>query len=223
MTSTSYTHDPTRTPEFGTIDVTGGTGEVSSVNLPNFLTLCRLLVVPVFAVLLLMGGTSDWDRLLLWSLFAAACVTDVFDGRLARSRGQVTRFGVMMDPIADKALVGSALVGLSVLGELPWWATGVVLGREALVTLMRIVVLKHGLIPASRGGKFKAITQNVAVAAYLLPLPEALEGARIPLLVAAVLCTVVTGLDYARAGMRVRREGQRSSETLPAPELAARS
>lgn len=223
MTSTSYTHDPTRTPEFGTIDVTGGTGEVSSVNLPNFLTLCRLLVVPVFAVLLLMGGTSDWDRLLLWSLFAAACVTDVFDGRLARSRGQVTRFGVMMDPIADKALVGSALVGLSVLGELPWWATGVVLGREALVTLMRIVVLKHGLIPASRGGKFKAITQNVAVAAYLLPLPEALEGARIPLLVAAVVCTVVTGLDYARAGMRVRREGQRSSETLPAPELAARS
>ena len=175
------------------------------LNLPNALTLGRLVAVPVLAVLLLGIELSTTIRLLAWAVFTIACVTDVVDGRLARAWGQVTPFGVMADPIADKALVGTALIGLSLLGEVPWWATLIVLGREIGVTLIRIAVLRHGLIPASRGGKFKALSQNLAVAAYLLPLGDPLSQVRLPLLVVAVVCTVVTGLDYAVHAVRLRR------------------
>ncbi len=181
------------------------------VNLPNVLTLGRLLVVPVFAGLLLLGELTPATRLLLWLLFTAACLTDVVDGRVARSRGQITRFGVLADPIADKTLVGSALVGLSLLGHVPWWATAVVLGREVGVTAIRMAVLRHGLIPASRGGKLKALTQNIAVAAYLLPLSGVVAGIRMPLLLVAVACTVLTGLDYALQAVRLRRESRLSA------------
>ena len=178
------------------------------LNLPNSLTVGRLLVVPVFAVLLLVGGDDADVRVLLWGLFTAACLTDVLDGRLARRWGQVTGFGIMADPIADKALVGSALVGLSLLGELSWLATTIVLGRELGVTLLRLWVARHGLIPASRGGKAKALTQNLAVAAYLLPLSGALAAVRAPLLVLAVLATIVTGLDYVAQALRLRAAGR---------------
>ncbi len=180
---------------------------VSPVNLPNALTLGRLLVVPVFAVLLLTGGTSTGMRLLLAGLFALACVTDVVDGRLARRRDQVTDFGVMADPIADKALVGSALVGLSLLAELPWWVTAVVLGRELAVTLLRVAVRRYGLMPATRGGKLKALSQNAAVTLYLLPLSGLAATARFPVLLLAVVCTVATGADYALRGWQLRRSG----------------
>lgn len=173
-------------------------------NLPNALTLFRLLVVPVFALLLLRAGDDADVRVLLWGLFTAACLTDVLDGRLARRWGQVTGFGVLADPIADKALVGTALVGLSLLGELSWVATAVVLGREVAVTLLRLWVARHGLIPASRGGKAKALTQNIAVAMYLLPLHGLLADLRLPVLVVAVLATVVTGLDYLAQALRLR-------------------
>ena len=176
-----------------------------SLNLPNALTLGRLLVVPALAVLLLLVELTTGPRVLAWALFTAACVTDVVDGRLARSWGQVTRFGVMADPIADKTLVATALVGLSLLGEVPWWATTVVLGRELAVTGLRIAVLRHGLIPASRGGKAKALAQNLAVAAYLLPLGPVLAHVRAPLLWIAVGCTVVTGVDYAVQAFTLRR------------------
>lgn len=177
---------------------------VPIVNLPNALTMGRLLVVPFFALLLLLDGASPGTRLLAAGLFALACLTDVVDGRLARSRGQVTDFGIMADPIADKALVGTALVGLSVLGALPWWATLVILGREIAVTAMRSVLARHGMIPASRGGKLKALSQNIAVALYLLPLQGPAVDLRLPALVVAVVATVWTGLDYARQGARLR-------------------
>jgi CDP-diacylglycerol--glycerol-3-phosphate 3-phosphatidyltransferase len=180
---------------------------ISPVNLPNALTLGRLLVVPVFAVLLLVSGTSSDVRLVLAGLFVLACVTDLVDGHLARSRGQVTDFGVMADPIADKALVGSALVGLSLLAEVPWWVTAVVLGREVGVTLLRMAVRRHGLMPATRGGKLKTLSQNAAVTLYLLPLTGVAAGARLPVLLLAVACTVVTGLDYAVKGWQLRRSG----------------
>lgn len=177
------------------------------VNLPNGLTLARLLVVPLFAGVLLLADLTAGTRLLLFALFTAACLTDVVDGRVARSRGQITRFGVLADPIADKTLVGSALIGLSLLGHVPWWATGIVLGRELAVTAIRMAVLRHGLIPASRGGKLKALTQNIAVAAYLLPLSGLAAAVRGPLLLVAVACTVLTGLDYALQAVRLRRAG----------------
>ena len=180
---------------------------VSAVNLPNALTLGRLLVVPLFAVLLLTGGSSTGARATATALFVLACATDVVDGRLARRRGQVTDFGVMADPIADKALVGTALVGLSLLAQLPWWATAVVLGRELAVTLLRVAVRRHGLMPATRGGKLKALSQNAAVTLYLLPLAGLAAAARFPVLLLAVACTVVTGVDYALRGWQLRRAG----------------
>ena len=183
---------------------------VPLLNLPNVLTIGRLLVVPFFAVLLL-AGDSDGSRVLAAALFTVACVTDVVDGRLARSRGQVTDFGVMADPIADKALVGTALVGLSLLGVLPWWATAVVLGREVAVTVMRSALARHGMIPASRGGKLKCLTQNIAVTLYLLPLSGAAAALRLPVLVVAVVATVLTGLDYARQGARLRARATRGA------------
>ena len=181
--------------------------QVPVVNLPNALTLARLLVVPVFAALLLTSGDSSGVRLLLWALFTAACITDVVDGRIARSRGQVTDFGILADPIADKALVGSALVGLSVLGELPWWVTAVVLGRELGVTLLRAWAVRRcaAVMPAGRGGKLKALSQNIAVALYLLPLTGLLADLRAPALAIAVVATVWTGVDYLLQALRLPR------------------
>ena len=179
---------------------------VPVVNLPNALTVLRLLCVPVFAVLLAASadGGDGW-RIAAWAVFTAACLTDVVDGRLARARGLCTDFGAFADPIADKALVGTALVGLSLLGVMPWWATAVVLAREVAVTVLRTAVLRHGVIPASRGGKLKAFSQNCAVALYLLPLAGTVAALRLPVLVFAVLATVVTGLDYAVGAVRAAR------------------
>jgi CDP-diacylglycerol--glycerol-3-phosphate 3-phosphatidyltransferase len=176
---------------------------VPVVNIANVLTVLRLLSVPVFALVLAISadGGAPW-RVAAWAVFTAACVTDVVDGKLARSRGLCTDFGAFADPVADKALVGTALIGLSVLDVLPWWATAVVLGREIGVTVLRTAVLRHGVIPASRGGKLKALSQNCAVAAYLLPLSGALALVRGPVLAVALVATVVTGVDYALAARR---------------------
>ncbi len=187
---------------------------VPVLNLPNVLTLGRLLVVPFFAGLLVLDGTSDGARVLAAVLFVLACLTDVVDGHIARSRGQVTDFGVMADPIADKALVGTALVGLSLLGALPWWATLVILGREVAVTAMRSALARYGMIPASRGGKLKCLSQNIAVTLYLLPLSGLLASLRLPVLLVAVVATVVTGLDYARQGARLHA----ASRSVPADD-----
>ena len=180
---------------------------VPVVNLPNALTVLRLLCVPVFAAVLAAsaGGDEGW-LLVAWALFTGACITDVVDGRLARLQGLCTDFGAFADPIADKALVGTALVGLSLLGVMPWWVTAVVLGREVAVTVLRTAVLRHGVIPASRGGKLKALSQNCAVALYLLPLSGLAASARVPVLVVAVVATVVTGVDYALSARRAARE-----------------
>ncbi|HVM28222.1 MAG TPA: CDP-diacylglycerol--glycerol-3-phosphate 3-phosphatidyltransferase [Mycobacteriales bacterium] len=177
------------------------------VNLPNVLTVARLLSVPVFAVLLL-GSASNGSSWLIaaWAVFTAACITDVVDGRLARSRGLCTDFGAFADPIADKALVGTALVGLSLLGVMPWWVTAVIIGREVAVTALRTAVLRHGVIPASRGGKLKAFSQNCAVALYVLPLSGAAATLRVPVLAVAVVATVATGVDYALSARRAARE-----------------
>ncbi len=176
----------------------------SVVNLPNALTLGRILAVPAVTAVLLTSGGSVAGRLLAVGLFVAACLTDLIDGWLARRWDQVTAFGVMADPVADKALVGAALVTLSLQGAVPWWATLVVLGREAAVTAARLLVLRHGLLPASRGGKLKCLTQNLAVVLYVLPLPPAGQVVRLPVLLLAVACTVVTGLDYLVRAVRLR-------------------
>jgi CDP-diacylglycerol---glycerol-3-phosphate 3-phosphatidyltransferase len=181
------------------------------LNIANALTLLRLLLVPVFlAALLADGGTNVKWRLTAFGVFVLAAVTDRLDGDLARRRGLVTTFGTVVDPIADKALTGSALVGLSVLSLVPWWATVVIMTREIGITVLRFLVLRHGIIPASRGGKAKTFVQTLAIGLYLLPLPELLGGGaavdavRWAVLVAALLLTVVTGLDYVLRALRLR-------------------
>jgi CDP-diacylglycerol---glycerol-3-phosphate 3-phosphatidyltransferase len=177
-----------------------------SVNLPNALTAGRLLVVPVLVVVLATGLQTTSQRLLAFGLFSAACLTDVLDGQLARRRDQVTAFGVMAEPIADKALLAAALIGLSALDLLPWWVSAVVLARAVAVTVLRTVLLRHGLLPAHRGGKLKCLTQNTAVALYLLPLAGVWATAREPVMALAVVLTVATGGHYALSGYRLQRQ-----------------
>jgi CDP-diacylglycerol--glycerol-3-phosphate 3-phosphatidyltransferase len=181
------------------------------LNIANVLTGVRLLLVPVFLVLLMHdAGTDTGWRFAATAVFALAALTDRFDGELARSRGLVTAFGTIADPIADKALIGSALIGLSLLGHLGWWITVVIMGREVGITLLRFAVLRHGIIPASRGGKAKTLVQTVAIGLFVLPL-EALpvvaapaEWLRWAVLYVALALTVVTGLDYVLRAVRLR-------------------
>jgi CDP-diacylglycerol--glycerol-3-phosphate 3-phosphatidyltransferase len=180
-------------------------------NLANVLTVTRMMLVPVFLLALLArGGTDPLWRVTAVVIFSVASLTDRFDGDLARRWGQVTTFGKIADPIADKALTGSALVGLSVLGELPWWITGVVVVREVVVTALRFWVLRYGVIPASRGGKVKAFAQAVAIGLFILPLPAVAQPLRWTVMGLAVVLTVITGLDYVVRAWRLRACGRRA-------------
>ncbi|AJT64013.2 CDP-diacylglycerol--glycerol-3-phosphate 3-phosphatidyltransferase [Streptomyces chattanoogensis] len=177
-------------------------------NIANVLTMMRLLLVPAFVLLLMHdGGTDKAWRSFAWAAFAIAMITDVFDGHLARTYNLVTDFGKIADPIADKAIMGSALICLSVLGDLPWWVTGVILFRELGITLMRFWVIKHGVIPASRGGKIKTLAQGTAVGMYVLVLTGPLATFRWWVMAVAVVLTVATGLDYVRQAVVLRRAG----------------
>jgi len=183
----------------------------SSWNIANALTVLRLLLVPVFLVLLFHdGGDDDLWRVLAWVAFAVASVTDRVDGELARRRGLVTDFGVIADPIADKALIGAALIGLSLLDELAWWVTVVILVREVAVTLLRFFVIRHGVMAASRGGKAKTLLQAVAIGLLVLPLAGILHALALLLMYAAVVVTIVTGLDYVQRALRLRRTSPRA-------------
>ena len=186
-------------------------GPVSAWNIANYLTVLRLLLVPVFLVLLLgrEGEDTGWR---IWAalVYLLASYTDLVDGQLARSRGLITSFGKLADPIADKALVGAAFVGLSLLGELPWAVTALVLVREVGVTLLRFVVIRHGVIPASRGGKLKTFLQGIALVLYVLPLPAVLDTARSGVMAVAVVVTLVTGADYLLRALTLRRTSERA-------------
>ncbi|MFD7411334.1 CDP-diacylglycerol--glycerol-3-phosphate 3-phosphatidyltransferase [Kitasatospora purpeofusca] len=183
-------------------------------NIANVLTMVRLLLVPVFVSLLFADGGHDpkW-RSVAWASFAVAMITDLFDGELARRKGLVTDFGKIADPIADKTIMGAALIGLSVLGDLPWWVTVVILARELGITLMRFWVIRFGVIPASRGGKIKTLTQGIAVGMYVLELTGWLATGRALLMGVAVLLTVGTALDYVGQALRLRREGLAARRT----------
>ncbi|CAL9548014.1 CDP-diacylglycerol--glycerol-3-phosphate 3-phosphatidyltransferase [Streptomyces sp. enrichment culture] len=182
--------------------------QASVWNVANLLTMLRLILVPGFVALMLADGGYDpaW-RSLAWAAFAIAMITDLFDGHLARTYNLVTDFGKIADPIADKAIMGAALICLSALGDLPWWVTAVILGRELGITVLRFVVIRYGVIPASRGGKLKTLTQGVAVGMYVLALTGPLATLRFWVMAAAVVLTVVTGLDYIRQAIVLRRRG----------------
>jgi CDP-diacylglycerol---glycerol-3-phosphate 3-phosphatidyltransferase len=184
---------------------------VPLLNVANVLTVSRLALVPVFLLTLFAdGGHQTGWRLIATGVFAVASITDHLDGNIARSRGLVTDFGKIADPIADKALTGSALIGLSLLGELPWWITVVIAVREVGVTLLRFWVIRHGVIPASRGGKAKTLVQIFGIGCYLLPFPDWFNVVRWIVIGAAVVLTVVTGVDYVVRAIRLRARGRRA-------------
>lgn len=171
--------------------------DVPVLNVPNALTLARLLIVPIFGYLVLgveQTETAQWAGAIL---FLVAAITDLVDGAWARKYGLVTNFGKIADPIADKALIGTALIALSITGEIAWWVTGVILFREVAITIMRFWVINHGVIPASRGGKIKTVSQIVAIVAFLIPTSGWMDLVAQMSLGVALALTVVTGIDYA--------------------------
>jgi len=150
------------------------------LNAANVLTVVRIVLIPVFVIFTVISEmTSPGWRVAAAVAFGIASATDFVDGYIARRFELVTSCGKVADPIADKALTGSALVGLSILGDLPWWVTIVILGRELGITLLRFLVIRYGVIPASRGGKLKTLTQGVAVGMYVLAL-QSRSGAGTP-------------------------------------------
>jgi CDP-diacylglycerol--glycerol-3-phosphate 3-phosphatidyltransferase len=175
-------------------------------NLPTFLTLLRITAVPVLAWLLL-----DFDglgsHLMATAVFVAASLTDLADGALARKYNQITSFGVLLDPIADKLLTGTALICLSIIGQLPWWVTAIIVIRELAVTALRLFVVRTEVIAASPGGKAKTVLQIVAISAYLIGLgsqPGWWILAAL-LMAAALVATVATGIDYFVRVLRTSR------------------
>ena len=168
----------------------------SALNLPNFLTGFRLLLVPIFIYYLTIFTDSEFNQWVAAIFYFVAAMTDVLDGYLARKNNQITNWGKIADPIADKALTGAAFIGLSILAVIPWWIAIVILVREVAVTILRFYVIRRGVIPASRGGKAKTLSQNIAIVAFLLPLPGILEFFPVTVLYLALILTVVTGLDY---------------------------
>ncbi|MGW7275178.1 CDP-diacylglycerol--glycerol-3-phosphate 3-phosphatidyltransferase [Streptomyces sp. NPDC054864] len=196
--------------------------QASVWNVANLLTVIRLLLVPGFVMLLLADGGYDpaW-RAWAWAAFAVAMITDLFDGHLARTYNLVTDFGKIADPIADKAIMGAALICLSYLGDLPWWVTGVILGRELGITLLRFWVIRFGVIPASRGGKMKTLWQGTAAGMYVLALTGPLATMRFWVMTVAVVLTVLTGLDYVRQAILLRRTGLAEAQAASTASAAA--
>lgn len=180
----------------------------SRINAANALTLLRLVLVPVFGWMLLSHPADVGWRLASTAVFAVAIATDALDGRIARRYNLITDWGKLWDSIADKALTGMAFVGLSILGELPWWVTVLVMLREWGITWMRVAMLKYGVMAANAGGKLKTVLQSVALLLFLpgLPLmPQWLQIIAWIAMVAAVLVTVVTAWPYIREAIDMRR------------------
>ena len=173
------------------------------MNIANLLTGLRMVLVPVFIVALFVGdGHQTVARVVAFAVFVVAVITDRVDGQLDRSRGEVPEFGKLADPIADKALMGAALIGLSILGDLPWWVTAGILVREIGVTVLRFAVLRHGVIPASRGGKLKTLVQAVAIGLFILPLSGPWHTGAWVVMWIAIALTVITGIDYVISAIR---------------------
>ncbi|MGH3509105.1 MAG: CDP-diacylglycerol--glycerol-3-phosphate 3-phosphatidyltransferase [Nocardioidaceae bacterium] len=205
------------------------TGRPGNWNLPNALTTLRIVMVPFFGIALLThGGQSIGWRIVAYLVFAAAMVTDKVDGDIARKRDLITNFGKIADPIADKALTGMAFVGLSVIGEIWWWVTIVVLIREWGITLLRLWLVGDGVVvAANRGGKLKTVLQTFALGLLVLPLKQLSGGWNTAgnvvwwvgalLLAVAVVVTVVTGVDYLVKAIAARRAPERPASSPHAP------
>jgi len=176
---------------------------VKDLNLPNSLTIFRILALPFCAYALFKnGGEDDSWRIIAFTLFFIVGLSDILDGKIARSRNQITEFGKLLDPIADKAMLATASIGASLLGMLSWWVTAIFLIREVAVTILRFAVIKNGVIPASKGAKLKTFFQSFGVGFYILPLPSYLNIPRDLFMAVAIYLTITTGVDYFRKVFR---------------------
>lgn len=191
-------------------------------NIANILTMLRIALVPVFVALLMLDASGPLTALEAqngpwrWTaaaVFTAAMITDKIDGDLARSRNLITDFGKIADPIADKLLIGAGLVMLSLLGELPWWVTVLILARELGVTVLRMWMIRTQVMPASRGGKLKTVLQSAGLFLMLLPLVVIagwLGLVGLWIMYVAMVVTVVTGIDYLISALRIRAAARRN-------------
>jgi CDP-diacylglycerol--glycerol-3-phosphate 3-phosphatidyltransferase len=167
---------------------------------PNFITVTRLLLVPfgVYTLFKNGGDDSSW-QIISWFIFFFLGLSDILDGNLARSRNKITEFGTFLDPVADKVMIGAAMISLSILGRMPWWITIVIMGREVGITLLRLAIIRRGVIAANKGGKIKATFQNFGVGFYVLPLPAGLFWFRDGFMAIAIALTIVTGAYYVKS------------------------
>ena len=186
--------------------------QVSIWNVPNLLSALRIAAVPVFGWMLLAHPhEQDW-RYWTTGVFILAILTDAADGRIARKYNLITDFGKLFDSIADKALTGMAFIGLSIVGELQWWVTIIILLREWGITIMRQFLLKYDFVmAANKGGKLKTVTQSLALIVYLTWLPQQptlVAWVGWALMAIAFVLTVVTGIDYVRQAVKVRNQAR---------------
>ena len=193
--------------------------KVPVLNIANALTVLRLILVPVFvAVYWADTPCRAWAA---WGIFALAALTDKLDGHLARSRGLITDFGKLADSIADKFLIGAALIMLSLHGHLWWWVTILMIGRELAITLMRMYMVKQEVMAAGRGGKIKMFMQSLGIGGLLIPwasfLPSVLAAVLIWICYAfiaiALYFSISSAVEYVQDARRIAKgHSQQSGE-----------
>ena len=167
---------------------------------PNTLTVTRILLIPIGVYTLFFdGGDNSTFQIISYLIFFTLGMTDIVDGRWARHSNRITPLGTFLDPVADKALIGSAMISLSILDRFPWWITILILTREIGITLFRLLVIKNGVIPASKGGKIKTLMQNFGVGFFILPLPQSLDWFKYGFMSVAIVLTVTSAYDYLRS------------------------
>jgi CDP-diacylglycerol--glycerol-3-phosphate 3-phosphatidyltransferase len=167
---------------------------------PNTLTVARILLIPIGVYTLFYdGGDNSKYQLISYAIFFTLGMTDIVDGRWARHSNKITPLGTFLDPVADKALIGAAMISLSILDRFPWWITILILTREIGITLFRLLVIKNGVIPASKGGKIKTLMQNFGVGFFILPLPAWLDWFKYGFISVAIILTITSAYDYLRS------------------------
>jgi CDP-diacylglycerol--glycerol-3-phosphate 3-phosphatidyltransferase len=167
---------------------------------PNTLTVTRILLIPIGVYTLFYdGGNNSTYQLISYAIFFTLGMTDIVDGRWARHSNKITPLGTFLDPVADKALIGAAMISLSILDRFPWWITILILTREIGITLFRLLVIKNGVIAASKGGKIKTLMQNFGVGFFILPLPAWLDWFKYGFISVAIILTITSAYDYLRS------------------------
>jgi CDP-diacylglycerol--glycerol-3-phosphate 3-phosphatidyltransferase len=162
---------------------------------PNWLTVLRIALIPAGVWAIFHSPSNTW-QVIAWFIFFILGLTDIADGQWARRSNRTTSLGAFLDPVADKALIGAAMISLAILDRFPWWIFAVIMVREIGITIFRLAVIKDGVIPASKGGKLKTMMQSFGVGFYILPIPESFHLARDLFMYAAVVLTIWTGIDY---------------------------